>query len=411
MLKRLLCVSTLLLASCSINQAKVDLRVTAPEHAVGNGAMATHPKLKGRIPIASSVFQFYVVRLAFSPDGRYLAVGDAGSPTVVIWDVKNNKEQSRFKVAHLADNRRGGSRHLHWYPKEKLVWSPDGRFVTTGIGQAEAHGNDPDLPIEFFNPMTGNVEYKLDAYSIRSGQFNRDGSKFLTISNEGRFAIYNTLSWEKQFPGGRDLWYDTGMPTTEAYSWTSDDRVLIVGGWSGPLTNRQRKARALPPFTPGNIPPKFSKIIQKIDPSEKHPVEISVLAEPVPTNNPQFPYDPPFICATMTLNFSSHRAAIACDAIRIIKESSLQTTFIYPIPRELGLKPTYGMEFGANGRYLYILAHDPTDKEVNSKIIDTETGNVVGSFPSADSWGLAISPDGKTMAVGHRNHIELYDLY
>src|ERR1039458_5903534 len=41
---------------------------------------------------------FHVVRLAYSPDARYLAIGDAASSNIVIWDLKEKREHSRLHV-------------------------------------------------------------------------------------------------------------------------------------------------------------------------------------------------------------------------------------------------------------------------------------------------------------------------
>jgi WD40 repeat protein len=69
-----------------------------------------------------------------------------------------------------------------------------------------------------------------------------------------------------------------------------------------------------------------------------------------------------------------------------------------------------GFSFSSNGKYMFLLAHRPDNKEETSIILDANSGRQVGTFPSSAAWGLAVSPDGKTMAVGHDKYIDLFDL-
>ena len=366
---------------------------------------ATHPRLRDRFAVGSLFSRFYVVRLAFSPDGRHLAIGDAGSANIVIWDLKSNREQARFKVAHLDDARRGGAGHMHWYPQEDLVWSPDGRFVTTGVGRAE---KPEPLPIEFWDPDTGTRAHALDAYSAHSALFNHDGGKLLNIAVDSKFSIFDTHTWLNDHPLGSDLWFDTGYPITQGYAWSSDDKVLMVGIWAGPLKNN----RALPRFEAGQTPPHFSMLVQKLDPTGREPVQIGVLAGPVRTDDPKRPFAPPFVCLHMVASREGHRAAVQCGlSVLVVDTLALKTLFIHEEPKDSLIGDgSLGIAFSPDGKYLYMLAHDPRDRDVRSLILDATSGATVGTFPSAESWGLAISPDGSTLALGHRDHVELFDL-
>jgi WD40 repeat protein len=83
----------------------------------------------------------YVMGLSFSPDGRYLGVVERladGSTVVDVWDVQENRRQSRIAPAiNFGD-----------YPGVTLVWSPDGQYITFG-NRGRTH------LIQFWNPMTG----------------------------------------------------------------------------------------------------------------------------------------------------------------------------------------------------------------------------------------------------------------
>lgn len=102
---------------------------------------------------------------------------------MAIRNLQLSKQHVSFKVAQHDDARRGGPNIIHLNPKEDILWSPDGRVVTTGIGRAESHGDDPLLPIEFWDPRIGKRAYALDAYSIQTGSFNRDGSKLMNVAD------------------------------------------------------------------------------------------------------------------------------------------------------------------------------------------------------------------------------------
>jgi DNA-binding beta-propeller fold protein YncE len=374
-------------------------------------ASATHPKFRRRIEIGSFFRASSVERVTFSPDSRYLAVGVSGSADIYIWDLQRNEQQSHFKVDHLADELQGGPDSMHWRREEQIRWSPDGRFVTTGIGSTLQHGKFPKLPIQFWDPLTGALLHTLDVSAWDSADFNGDGSKLLIASHGATFSVYDTRTWIGSEPAGQLYKFDTGMPATEGYGWTADNKVLMVGSWSGPL-----RGQPLPAFELGKTPQKFSKLIQKIDPTGKEPTEITVLSPPRPTNDPRDPFDLPFMCHAMVTNHASHKAALRCDGvdgylIRLLDTQTLQTLFVHREEQSSWIDgANWGLAFSPDGQYLYLLAHNIEDKEVPSKILDTSTGEVVATFPSAYSWGLSISPDGKTMAVGHLQYVELFDL-
>ncbi|MEV1247668.1 serine/threonine-protein kinase [Nonomuraea sp. NPDC049750] len=85
--------------------------------------------------------------LAFSPDGRTLAAGSAGTTTVTLWDVASRTEIARLPV--------GGRQYI-----DGLAFSPDGRTlaVSPAEGRAElwdlsGHRRLADLPRDGFDAM------------------------------------------------------------------------------------------------------------------------------------------------------------------------------------------------------------------------------------------------------------------
>ena len=64
---------------------------------------------------------FYTTRLTFSPDGKFLAVGDKASANIVIWDIKNNSRQSTIYARSFAGF---GRRFAHWDDRQSISWAP-----------------------------------------------------------------------------------------------------------------------------------------------------------------------------------------------------------------------------------------------------------------------------------------------
>jgi WD40 repeat protein len=403
-------------APTSVNGAEPKNPASSMSEIFPVNSHATQPQLRTRINIGSFLSKFYVVRLAFSPDSRYLAIGDAGSANIVIWDLQLNKEHTRFKVAQHDDSRRGGSNILHWNQYEDILWSPDGRFVTTGIGRAEGHGDDPLLPIELWDPMTGKLAYALDTYSIRTGSFNHDGSKLMNVADGwSGFSIYDTHSWNGNVGWGKTFWHNTGL-NAGGYAWTDSDKVLAVGTWTG-----RRNDLHIVQLTNGQEPELGAIVAVLVDPTNRSKDLAVVLDQPLyikTDNDPTKPLGVPYLCKGIITHFATKRAAIRCDGaqgvgttVRMIDTETLRTIFIHHEPQSsLVENGRFGIAFSADGKYLYLLAHVENDTNVDSVILDAATGEKVGTFPSGESWGLAISPDGKAMAAGHRGAIELFDL-
>jgi len=50
------------------------------------------------------------------------------------------------------------------------------------------------------------------------------------------------------------------------------------------------------------------------------------------------------------------------------------------------------------------------EERTSSVVVNVQSGEQVGSFTSKATWGLALSPDGKTLAVGRASEVLMYDL-
>jgi WD40 repeat protein len=397
-----LAVSSMLVASLLANRASAaeTAQPSQETHSPqGTSTMTTHipqPKLRTRIDMGS----IYVWRLTFSPDSRYLAVGDAGSSAIVIRDLKLNREQARIDVKQHF----GGPTHLHWMPGEEIVWSPDGRFVTNGKSFS---GPETQMPISFWEPMTGAVSHEAHILAWQSF-FNRDGSKLVTLGGaRSKVVVHDTHTWQV-----KEL--DSGLVTTEGVGWTADDKIIAVGVW----VDEPFPGRPTLHLQDGHVPPGGSIVAELIDPMGKIAPRAVVLGDPIPMANilnPARQFRASLSCQGLVTSYSGNKVAIRCTdgkgfLIHMLDARTLQILFIHHDPDALVGNGDHGIAFSPDGKYLYLLAHEPKDRNVNSLILDAETGKQVGTFPAGNSEGLAVSSDGKTMAAGHEHEIQLFDL-
>jgi len=367
-------------------------------------ATPTNPKFRKTIRPGGLFTNFFVVsRLAFSPDGRYLAIANGGLPFVVVWDLERDREQSHFRLP----GRVGGERSPCWGRDERLLWSPDGRFITDGASYAEVFrprnvapkdwDPAPYLFMSFMDPMTGQVAQKVNMQGTH-GVFNRDGSKLATFyqRSPGKLLIYDTHTWARTE-------IDTGLIATPEFDWAEDGRILVVGC----IWQRQGhilRGRDGIPF------PDKSHVILKIDTAGRGAIEATLVqsSDIDPKDGKIYPHGS---CSGAISSLNGRKMAIRCDGVHILDTDSLATLSVYNSSDGSAVyDANNGLDFSLDGRLLYAVGSDSADRRVQSDIIDTTTGRVVGRFPSGWSHAVAISPNGRTMAVGHSNYLELFDL-
>ncbi len=371
-------------------------------------SLATHPRYRTSIDMGS----VFVWVLAFSPDSRYLAVGDAASSAIVIRDLQLNREQTRIDVKE--HDIFGGPKHLHWGQDENILWSPDGRYITNGIGvnKPAINSKTPDYikPMTFWDPLTGQIKHELSVGAMDTS-LNRDGSKLVTRTlgkdkYVDQFCAYDTNTWQR-----KEL--DISGILIAGLSWTADDKIFVVGTNSlgGGKGNDLRAQN-------GALVKKHASVACLVDPTGKEETSLEILADPKPNenkNDPSHPFIKSLSFDRSLPDFKGAKIAVRYTdgggfIVRMLDSKTLQTLFIHRDPDALVGNGHHGISFSPDGKYLYLLAHDPHDREANSIVLNATTGEQVGTFPSKSSEGLAISPDGKTMAVGHGHEIQLFDL-
>jgi WD40 repeat protein/serine/threonine protein kinase len=130
-----------------------------------------------------------VMKMAFSPDGRYLVGGGGGDRTVRVWDAAN------YRLLH---NLRGHEQFIYG-----LAVSPDSRLVAT---------TGRDSTVRIWEMATGRPVRVCRGHEgyVNSVAFSPDGSRLVSLSAEGVVKVWDVasgrevLSW-REVVGGLDL--------------------------------------------------------------------------------------------------------------------------------------------------------------------------------------------------------------
>jgi len=363
---------------------------------------------------------FYTVRLAFSPNSGYLAIGDQASPNIIVWDLKNNVKQTSFYARSSA----GIGRNIaHWSQADGILWSPDGRYVTNGVGIANSAGapirSEVEGKIEFWDPVSGKVIKEVNAISS-GAKLNKSGSKVLISSGmNNEFSIIDTAKWtSKNFKADGIL--------TRAFDWTENDEVVIVAA----LPGRVEWGRAINAV--GEIIDLGSILLHFIDPSGKTAAHNFILSHPLKNINPKLPGHVPFSVKSVASSFTEKKELILfsgfidgdnnfsrpengavakpVDGILVVANDGPAISFIrFYKDNSLYEIADAGAIFSPDGRFIY-LQFSSNQIGVNSLILDSTSDDVVGYFPSTTSGGIAVSPDGKKLAVGRGQYIDIFPL-
>lgn len=353
-----------------------NVRITAP-----------HLKHERTIDLKHKVWASCLRKLAFSPDGRYLAIIDnptMGVSTLIIWDMQNNREQSR-----TTDLEPFGD-----WPNVNILWDPEGKYVTIGFGNPAA-----GIPMRLWDPMTGKV-LKEEGVRASYAKLNKDGTKLLASMGitQNTFRIYDTKTWYfKEFVWDGDI--------IETISWTVDDKVIVVGD----SKVRERSS------SDGLIIRTSDTIARLIDPSGKQDPRTVVLSpgnREIKVKNvvaimPSEHFD------SSVVDYAGNKVAFGSGHIKVLDGSTLQLLYTYaPSEEDLqkGRMPDGFPDtaFSPDGKYLYVVGSS-LDCNVKSLILDAATGSILGSFEGGGN-GFSISRDGKQMALGKWDTVELFSI-
>jgi WD40 repeat protein len=343
-----------------------------------------HPKYKKTISFSQDK-DFLVKKLSFSPDGRFLAVlcnPTFATGTLIIWDLQNNREQTR--ITGLPPSY-GISYSI------EILWGAGSKYIFFGCGRQAL----------LWDPITGR-ELKDVKISASYAKLNRDRSKLMTFNRGadlGTFRVYDTQTWEFREFGNDGLGIET-------INWTADDRLVIAGAWP-----KRSEGRTLDGLTPKML----DSIVRLIDPSGKLASRSVLVAPSIPSETTNHKYLPAFSARSSIVDYSGNKVALGSGQIKVLDISTFKTLFTYaPSHEDLNSgKMAIGDEgaFTPDGQYLLLMGgRDRFSGKASSLIIDAKTGMPVATFPGGRR-GFALSPDGRQMAIGNGQSVEFYDLH
>jgi WD40 repeat protein len=354
----------------------------------GNGAtnsvasaQVTTPKLQRTIRVGGLLFDtLAVMKMTFSPDSRYLAIvtwSSASSTDVVVWDMERDRQQSRIhcQYDYASDS------------EDILLWSADGKTISFGAKKQ-------------WDPMTGDPLPDNPAIG-RAARLNKDGSKMLTlvgtIGDPSSVYVYDTKTWALQ------KIYVDGLAVPAA-SWTADDKILVSA-----MTTTETAGKTLD----GHVVQWYDTAIRLLDPSGKDKTK-AVWFPRQPTDDPKSPYTYAFPAGTGgQTNFATNQIFFVSG--EVIDGATLSVRHYQSLAPSDIAPGAFGMGFSPDGKFLYLKGAtfaEPGYKPLENSIVDTASGNQVLQFDGAMGSGgsLAVSPDGRSLALSESNSIHVFKL-
>src|SRR5262249_2245055 len=149
--------------------------------------------------------------LAFSPNGRHVALTTDG-PTVVIWDVVKEREEQVFSGHHAI--------------VKNVAFSPDGGLVASGAGDIAR--NEPG-EVKGGEAATGREVFHLSGHTdpIYGVVFSPDGRRLASASQDHTVKIWDLDT------GQEALTIRAHSDTVRAVAFSPDNLRLATGGEDG----------------------------------------------------------------------------------------------------------------------------------------------------------------------------------
>jgi len=175
---------------------------------ITNGVLSTNPV--GTATVGVSPWS-----VAWSPDGRFLAVGNSGTSTLQIYSF----------IGGVLNSTAVGSVTLGLSGLDSVSWSPDGRFIATVNGSYDTlyvfNFNGSGNPILVGTATTGNTPWSV--------AWSPDG-RFVTVINySGSLQIFSITNGVPSTNPVGTLTVGTGLYSV---SWSPDGRFLAIANFT-----------------------------------------------------------------------------------------------------------------------------------------------------------------------------------
>ena len=303
---------------------------------------------------------------AFSPDGKFVAIGSMHSFHLVIWDIENQRTVRQIPLPSGTE-------------RDSLVWSANGRFLATYKGGA----------VLVFEPFSGELLQKFVGKEIGAGgplhlRLNETESKLAVVLFDAKdigpnLAIFDTANW--QFKA-----FETRKKLNLRNAFWAKDKIITLG------SDRSRDV-----------------FLSQLDPASGEISGRLVITSPV---NPAYDQSPSIELKAMCTNTEGTRMAVTYQH-PIEPEPKLKIVNLDTLALEKSLSMSSddvldSCHYSPDSRYLFIQTMTGP-----IRIVDTQSYKVIGSIPlphKTSDGGLAISRDGKRLAIGQESELLIYQL-
>ena len=182
--------------------------------APGNPSLLGQFRTSGTAAVQPALLS--VQSVAFSPDGRTVASGDAAG-AVRLWNVTDPSNPSL-----LGQPPTTGTAAIH-----SVAFSPDGRTLASGDAAGAVrlwNVTDATNPSLLGQPLT------TGAAAVQSVAFSRDGRTLATGHFDGVVRLWDLADPAHPHPLGQPL---SGVGTVNSVAFSPDGRTLASGDWDG----------------------------------------------------------------------------------------------------------------------------------------------------------------------------------
>jgi WD40 repeat protein len=327
----------------------------------------------------------WVQKMAFSPDGRFLAIVDGpqvGSNDVLIWDLGKDKLQARIKSAYDCGND----------PACQVEWGPKSAYVT--FGQIDS----PDGTMHCWDAITGDLLQVSPKY-IWKGNFSFDGRKFLAAqtgpSFYSKFRVYNTDAWDFKE-------YVTKNIKILSMAWAENGQILVLGSWYDDGVARAGDSQADVAIGAPSL--KMGDVVARLIDVDRDKMSKMLLL--------------PAVKGVDVFNLSTNGAGnmaqfgaeniLDLDKMQMITYCTLEDVKAGRMPATVAAPQNIAIS--GDGKFLFLKEEMPIfNNSAKNLILNAKTGKPLLWFFGGHR-GIAVSPDGKQVAMGDGGSVKLLDL-